>query len=135
MLKKITQISCLLTILGAYGLIHNIAFADIQNTKAVENPASIGSKQGSNQIFGDPVDKTNGKYYKNNQHVENINKTTQGSKIGSNQVFGDPKVSHNKRHMAHKHSNMQPNKPTQGSKVGSNQVFGEPAIIDAQHTR
>ena len=77
----------------------------------------------------------NGKYYKNNQHVENINKTTQGSKIGSNQVFGDPKVSHNKRHMAHKHSNMQPNKPTQGSKVGSNQVFGEPAIIDAQHTR
>ena len=60
----------------------------------VVNPASVGSKSGSNQIFGEPAitGEKGQKYYTKEQLSSGQNSADTGSKVGSNQVFGNPPV-------------------------------------------
>ena len=116
------------------GFVCNI-FADTNNQKLYSsNPSNLGSKQGSNQIFGEQkLTSIAGKrYYKNDKNIsDGSNKPTQGSSVGSNQVFGEQKrtgIAGKRYYKNDKNISDGPNKPTQGSSVGSNQVFGEPAL-------
>lgn len=124
---------CLLVILNT------CVFANTNSTSSSDvkmpssNPSAVGSRQGSNQVFGEP--KVSGKpgkdYYTHHQVSHGKNASNIGSLAGSNQVFGEPKITGKSGENYYKHDkNLSdgPNKPTQGSRAGSNQVFGEPAI-------
>jgi hypothetical protein len=68
---------------------------DNQQSSSVDNPPSVGSRQGSSQIFGEQKlsEKPKKHYYQGDKNKSNRpNKPTQGSRDGSNQVFGEPPI-------------------------------------------
>jgi hypothetical protein len=115
----------------AYGKHSQQASASV--TAAV-NPAAIGSKQGSAQIFGEPKINKGIKgidYYKdrNDATTQKNSSTNGGSKAGSAQVFGEPQLSRKKgkEYYSPSQRNDNPlNNAATGSRAGSNQVFGNP---------
>lgn len=128
MVKQLVLIAFLLNIAYVFATSNN-ASQPISNRKVVNKP-TYGSKQGSNQLFGEPKLKgqSGQRYYSNEERKNHSNPPAVGSKQGSNQVFGDPKVKgeNGQKYYSSTEYKVPQNPPTVGSKQGSNQIFGNP---------